>query len=199
MTKNACSNEFMCRSQVELLGKKPWNALRAIFNALWSVASCTNSRRQTTLRPIAMSTAAWNGVYFRTNYISLCRTGESSYTSRNWFHRFAERARVGVCPFSLPSLPFTCARALTPTRGSIGSAVQRSSVAPQSGDKKIRWQKNYRRKDRPQIRSFRANNYRINYSARGARALLVHATRAHTREAPRLHGQRGEGTATVRH
>ena len=65
-TENACFNEFMCRSQVELLVKKPWNALRAIFNALWSVASCTNSRRQTTLRPISMSTTAWNGVHFRT-------------------------------------------------------------------------------------------------------------------------------------
>lgn len=30
------------------------------------VASCTNSRRQATLRPISMSTAAWSGAHFRT-------------------------------------------------------------------------------------------------------------------------------------
>lgn len=134
---------------------------------------------------------------------SLCaRTGESSHTRPNWFHRFVERARIDVSLFaSVPSnlLAFTCARALTPTRsrwGTIGSVVQRSSVAPQSGDKKIRRQKNYRRKDRPQIRSFRANNYRINYSAGSARSPRPRysCTRAHAWSAAAT-----RTTATVRH
>lgn len=115
-TKNACFNEFMCRSQVELLVKKPWNALRTIFNALWSVASCTNNRRQTTLRPISMSTTAWNGVHFRT--IVVCQNWRKQPHTSELISSLR-----GACTYrrvslfaSVPSnlLAFTCARALTP-------------------------------------------------------------------------------------
>lgn len=131
-----------------------------------------------------MSTTAWNGVHFRT--IVVCQNWRKQPHTSELISSFRGACTYGrVSLFtSVPSnlFAFTCAGALTPTRGrgTIGNVVQRSSVAPQSGDKKIhRRQKNHRRKDRPQIQSFRANNYRINYS--GERALSSSTLFTHTR------------------
>lgn len=149
---------------------------------------------------------------FPNDRVVCARTGESSrvgidFIASRSVHVWAAGVPFRFRPFQ--SLRVHLCSGVNSYEGSRGGTIgnascKRSSVAPQSGDKKIRRQKNYRRKDRPQIPSFRANNYRINYSAgsASARALLVHAIHAHAHTRVKRRGytdKRGEGTATVRH
>lgn len=107
------------------------------------------------------------------------------------------RGRHG--PFSLSSLPislaFTCVRALTPTRsrdGASGTSCNRREFGGPAtrGQEKSTGGKTTEEKTDWQIRSFRANNYRINYSARSAHSRPRYSrARTHTytmKEWPRL-------------
>lgn len=145
-----------------------------------------------------MSTTAWNGVHFRT--IVVCQNWRKQPHTSELISSLRGACTVRACvPFRFR--PFQSLRvhlcsgvnSYEGPRHPSRSVVQRSSVAPQSGDKKIHRQKNHRRKDQPQIRSFRANNYRINYSAGSARAHLVHAIHAHAHTCVKRRGYTDNG------
>lgn len=183
----------MCRSRVELLVKKPWNALRAIFNALWSVASCTNSRRQTTLRPISMSTAAWSGVYFRT--IVVCQGWRKPPHESELISSLRGACTYGrVSLFaSVPSnlIAFTCARALTPTRRGRAEAPSGASCNGVRWPRRVGTRKSAGRKTTEEKTGHRYDLFVLIIIALitargGARSPRPRysRTRAHTREAP---------------
>lgn len=148
-------------------------------------------------------------VYFRTIVV---RPGLEKAATRVGIDFIATRgARTyGRVSFfaSVPSnlIAFTCARALTPTRGrggTIGSVVQRGVRWP----RRVGTRKSAGRKTTEEKTGHRYDLFVLIIIAliiaRGERALasstLFTHTRAHAWKRLRLHGQRGEGTATVRH
>lgn len=137
------------------------------------------------LRPISMSTAAWSGACISERSYA---NGESAATSElisslrgAWCTRAAwslfasvpsNLSRVHLCPG---------VNSYEKSRRRIGNVVQpeRARWPRDAGTGKSTGGKTTEEKTDWQIRSFRANNYRINYSARSALSSTLF-TRAHT-------------------
>jgi len=149
-----------------------------------------------------MSTAAWNGVYFRT--IVVCQNWRKQpHTSEliSSFHGACTYGHVSLFVSVLSNLfAFTCARALNSYEGPRhhrGSVVQRSSVAPAEwGTRKSAGRKTTEEKTGRRYDLFVLIIIAL-IIARGARTHLVrgiHArtcTRAHMREARRGYTDNG--------